>query len=151
MKTNLINTVGFNSLTNLYVMNKKILVTASILGLLAVVFGAFGAHALKELITVNAQQTFETGVRYQMYHAILLLFIGSTSHIKQKTKKMLLGVIVLGIVLFSGSIYGLATNLLTTFDFRTIGFVTPVGGLLLISAWGLLIANFLKIKPKNGV
>ncbi len=151
MKTNLINTVGFNSLTNLYVMNKKILVTASILGLLAVVFGAFGAHALKELITVNAQQTFETGVRYQMYHAILLLFIGSTSHIKQKTKKTLLGVIVLGIVLFSGSIYGLATNLLTTFDFRTIGFVTPIGGLLLISAWGLLIANFLKIKPKNGV
>lgn len=130
-------------------MNKKILITASILGLLAVVFGAFGAHALKELITVEAQQTFETGVRYQMYHAILLLFVGATTLIKQSTKKRLYYLIVLGIILFSGSIYGLATNLLTTFDFKTIGFVTPVGGLLLILAWGFLIVDFIKMTSKN--
>ncbi|MDO5970663.1 DUF423 domain-containing protein [Flavivirga aquimarina] len=130
-------------------MNKKILITASIFGLLAVILGAFGAHALKELITVESQQTFETGVRYQMYHAILLLFVGTTTYIQQKTKKVLYYLIVLGIILFSGSIYGLATNLLTTFNFKTVGFVTPIGGLLLILAWGVMIANFLKIESKN--
>ncbi|MDD7884552.1 DUF423 domain-containing protein [Flavivirga sp. 57AJ16] len=130
-------------------MNKKILITASIFGLLAVIFGAFGAHTLKELITVEAQQTFETGVRYQMYHAILLLFIGCTTYIQQKTKKTLYYLIVSGIILFSGSIYGLATDLLTTFNFKTIGFITPIGGLLLILAWGLLFVNFLKMESKN--
>lgn len=130
-------------------MNKKILITASVFGFLAVVFGAFGAHALKELITVEAQQTFETGVRYQMYHALLLLFVGINTHVKQNTKKILFYLIVLGIILFSGSIYGLATNLLTTFDFKTIGFITPIGGLFLILAWGVLIINFLKKESKN--
>ncbi|GAA3634100.1 DUF423 domain-containing protein [Flavivirga jejuensis] len=130
-------------------MNKKILITASIFGILAVILGAFGAHALKKIMTVEAQQTFETGVRYQMYHAILLLFIGSTTYIQQKKKKILYYLIVIGIILFSGSIYGLATNLLTTFNFKTIGFATPIGGLLLILAWGFLIMNFLKNEPKN--
>jgi len=60
-------------------MNKKILITASVFGLLSIAFGAFGAHSLKALISAEALQTFETGVRYQMYHALVLLFIGSTS------------------------------------------------------------------------
>ena len=147
--TNLINSIGFNSYNETHIMNKKILITASIFGVLAVVLGAFGAHALKEIITVEAQQTFETGVRYQMYHAILLLFVGSTTYIQQKIKKILYYLIVLGIILFSGSVYGLATNLLTTFDYKTIGFITPIGGLLLILAWGFLIMNFLKMASKN--
>ncbi len=147
--TNLINTIGFSGYNETHIMNKKILITASIFGLMAVVLGAFGAHALKELITVEAQQTFETGVRYQMYHAILLLFVGSTTYIQQKTKKVLYYLILLGIVLFSGSIYGLATNLLTTFDFKIIGFITPIGGLFLILAWGVMIVNFLKNQSKN--
>lgn len=130
-------------------MNKSILITASILGITGIVLGAFGAHALKELITLESQQTFETGVRYQMYHAILLLFIGGSNLITEKSKKMIYYFLVLGIVFFSGSIYGLATNVLTTFDFKSIGFVTPIGGLLLILAWGLLIVNFLKIPSKN--
>ncbi len=147
--TNLINTIDINGYYEIHIMNKKILITASIFGLLAVILGAFGAHALKELITVKAQQTFETGVRYQMYHAILLLFVGSTIRIQQKIKKALYYLIVLGIILFSGSIYGLATNLLTTFDFKTIGFITPIGGLLLILAWSIMIMDFLKIESKN--
>ena len=148
--TNLINTLGFNSYNETHIMNKKILITASIFGLLAVIIGAFGAHALKEIMTIEAQQTFETGVRYQMYHAILLLFVGSTTYVQQKVKKVLYYLIVFGIILFSGSIYGLATNLLTTFDFKTIGFITPIGGLLLILGWGFLIVNFLKMESKNG-
>ena len=130
-------------------MNKKILVTASLLGLTSVIFGAFGAHSLKELISIESQQAFETGVRYQMYHALLLLFIGNVSNVLVKDKKILFYFVLLGVILFSGSIYCLATNSLSSFDFKTIGFITPIGGLFLIIAWGLLVVNFLKNKPKN--
>ena len=130
-------------------MNKKILITGALLGLTSVVFGAFGAHGLKELISVEAQQTFETGVRYQMYHAILLLFVGSTSLVQPKPKKIIFYFVLIGWLFFSGSIYGLATNILTSFDFKTIAFITPIGGLLLILAWGILFVNFLKMKSKN--
>jgi len=129
-------------------MNKKILIAASILGLLSVVFGAFGAHGLKGLISAEAIQTFETGVRYQMYHAILLLFIGSTSMVQQKTKGRIFYLIIFGVLLFSGSIYGLSTNNLTGFDFKTIGFITPIGGLLLITSWMLLLISFVKMTSK---
>lgn len=127
-------------------MNKTILITATILGIISIILGAFGAHGLKQLISVEAQQTFETGVRYQMYHAIFLLFIGNTSHIRQKGKKIIYYVTLVGIILFSGSIYGLATNALTSFDFKIIGIITPVGGLFLIISWVLLFINFLKMK-----
>ncbi|MBE9490677.1 MAG: DUF423 domain-containing protein [Bacteroidetes bacterium] len=129
-------------------MNKKILIIASVLGLLSIAFGAFGAHGLKTLISSEALQTFETGIKYQMYHALMLLFVGSTAIIQQKTKKILCYLIVLGILLFSGSIYGLATNNLTNFDFKTIGFITPIGGLLLIISWLLLLINFIKMTSK---
>jgi len=127
-------------------MNKIILITASIFGMLAIILGAFASHGLKGLISVDLLQTFETGVRYQMYHAIVLLFIGITSLFNKKTKQLLFYLIVIGVLLFSGSIYGLATNELTSFNFKTIGFVTPIGGLLLILSWGVMLLKFLKIK-----
>ena len=129
-------------------MNKTILVTASLFGILSIVLGAFGAHGLKDLISTEAIQTFETGVQYQMYHAIVLLFIGNTSLIQQKTKKILLYLIIFGVLLFSGSIYSLATNTLTSFDFKTMGFITPFGGLLLIISWTLLLISFFNMKSK---
>ena len=70
-------------------MNKTILVIASLFGLLSIAFGAFGAHSLKALISVESLQTFETGIRYQMYHTLVLLFVGSTTLIQQKTKKII--------------------------------------------------------------
>lgn len=131
-------------------MNKKILVTASILGIISIILGAFGAHALKELISTDMQQTFETGVRYQMYHALFLFFVGSTSTISDKSKKYIYYLVVMGVVLFSGSIYGLATNNLTEgFDFKSIGFVTPVGGLCFILSWSLLLMSFIKINSNK--
>ena len=130
-------------------MNKTILITASLLGVLSIVLGAFGAHALKELIPYESQQTFETGGRYQMYHALLLLFIGSTHLIRQKTKKIIYYLIVIGLLLFSGSIYGLATNELSTFNFKSIGFITPIGGLSLILAWIFMFTDFLKVSSKK--
>lgn len=132
-------------------MNKTILITASILGLISIILGAFGAHGLKELISIDSQQTFETGVRYQMYHAILLLFVGGSSILKQKTKRIIYYLTVIGLLFFSGSIYGLATNSLSSFDFKIIGFITPIGGLLLILAWVFLFVNFLKMKAKNDI
>lgn len=129
-------------------MNKKILITGSLFGLLAIILGAFAAHGLEKSITKDAIETFQTGVRYQMYHAILLLFVGSTGLLTTKTKKWIYYSVVLGVLLFSGSIYGLSTNALTGFDFKMIGFVTPIGGLCLIISWIFMVVNFLKIKAE---
>ena len=89
-------------------MNKNILILGAVLGAMAIALGAFGAHGLEKLIDLEAQQTFETGVRYQMYHALFLLVIGSTSIITVKTKKVIFYLVFLGLILFSGSIYGLS-------------------------------------------
>lgn len=128
-------------------MNKLILVTASILGMLAILLGAFASHGLKSLISIELLQTFETGVRYQMYHAIVLLFIGTTSVLSTNTKQKLFYLIVIGVLFFSGSIYGLATNELSSaFDFKSIAFITPIGGLFLIMSWAIMAIQFLKLK-----
>lgn len=127
-------------------MRKKILITGAILGCLAVIFGAFGAHALKKTLTVDQISSFETGVRYQMYHALLLLLIGATAFISPKMQKLIYVFMLWGIVLFSGSIYLLATNDMTAFNFKVIGFITPIGGTLLIIGWIILIVNFFKLK-----
>ena len=113
--------------------------------MLAIILGAFGAHALKKVLSLEELSTFETGVKYQMYHALFLLFIGLTG-LAEKAKKTIYYLVVIGVIFFSGSIYLLATNNLTSFDFKVIGFITPIGGLLLISAWGVLLVNILKKK-----
>ncbi|MFC2148637.1 DUF423 domain-containing protein [Bacteroidota bacterium] len=116
-------------------MNKTIFCTGVFFGVLAVVLGAFGAHGLENLLSSDAIATFKTGVTYQMYHALLLLILGIVKSIPEEEKKLVYYFIVSGIVFFSFSIYLLATNNLTGFDFRTIGFITPIGGLLLILGW----------------
>ena len=119
-------------------MNRTIFITGVVLGTLGIVFGAFGAHGLEKLVATEAIQTFETGVKYQMYHALLLLVLGSIKNILPKQKKIIFVLITAGIILFSFSIYLLATNPLTDFDFKSIGFLTPIGGVLLIGGWMLL-------------
>jgi uncharacterized membrane protein YgdD (TMEM256/DUF423 family) len=116
-------------------MNRTIFTTGIVFGLLAVFLGAFAAHGLEKIVDGNAIESFETGVRYQMYHALFLLLLSSISEISDKAKKMIFYIIVAGVFLFSFSIYFLATNSLTGFDFKTIAFVTPIGGLLLILGW----------------
>ncbi len=127
-------------------MDRKIISTGAIFGMIAIILGAFGAHALKKVLSISELTTFETGVKYQMYHALFLLFIGMTNELSQKTKKSIYYLVVFGVLFFSGSIYLLATNNLTSFDFKTIGFITPLGGLLLILAWGVLLFNLTKKK-----
>jgi uncharacterized membrane protein YgdD (TMEM256/DUF423 family) len=90
--------------------------------------------------------TFETGVRYQMYHALFLLFIGTTNKISESVKKVIYLTTLSGIVLFSGSLYLLALNNFLPFNFKPFGFVTPIGGLLFLIAWFWLFVNFNKKK-----
>ncbi len=130
-------------------MDKKTISTAALLGMIAIILGAFGAHALKKALSIEQLNTFETGVRYQMYHALFLLFIGLIPVLNSKTKNIIYNLVLSGVILFSGSIYLLATNDLTAFDFKVIGFVTPIGGLLLIIAWGVLLYNITKKSVKN--
>lgn len=126
-------------------MDKKIISTASFFGMTAIILGAFGAHALKNRLTLEQIATFETGVKYQMYHALFLLFLGLNSHLQLKTKKHILVLTIIGIICFSGSIYLLATKAVTGLDFKVIGIITPIGGLFLIAAWTyLLVAVFKK-------
>ena len=129
-------------------MNKKILISASILGMLAVILGAFAAHGLENKVTEDAIETFQTGVRYQMYHALVLLFVAQTSYLRMNVKKVILYLVIAGVLLFSGSIYGLATNVLTSFDFKSIAFITPIGGLLLILSWIVMLIGFVKNKEE---
>ena len=127
-------------------MDKKIISTGAIFGMIAIILGAFGAHALKKVLSLEELSTFETGVKYQMYHALFLVLIGTLNELSQKAKKIIYNLVVFGVIFFSGSIYLLATNSLTTFDFKVIGFITPIGGLLLILAWSVLFFNFIKKK-----
>jgi len=122
-------------------MERKIISSASILGITAIILGAFGAHALKKELTEEALVTFETGVKYQMYHALFLLFLGTTALVSDVVKKKVFQLVVVGVVFFSGSIYVLATRTITGIDFRPLGIVTPIGGALLILGWTALLWN----------
>ena len=126
-------------------MNKSTLIVASVLGMLSVILGAYGAHGLEKIVDAEAVEIFNTGVQYQMYHALFLLFIG-VSGLNNKVKQVILYTTLIGIIFFSGSIYGLSTNTLTAFDFKSIGFITPIGGLLLIISWLILLINIVKTK-----
>ncbi|KQS46461.1 MAG: DUF423 domain-containing protein [Flavobacterium sp.] len=127
-------------------MDRKIIAAAAILGFVAIILGAFGAHALKKVLDVEQLVSFETGVRYQMYHALFLLFLGTTKLVSEKTKSTIYYLVISGVLFFSGSIYLLATRNITNVDFSVIGFITPIGGLLMIIAWALLFLNILKQK-----
>ena len=116
-------------------MSQRIVLTALILGALAIVLGAFGAHALKKVLHVEQLNSFEIGIRYQMYHALFLLFVAQTSYISEKQKMIVFLLALAGIVLFSGSIYLLATSTITNIKTKFLGPLTPIGGLLLISSW----------------
>lgn len=126
-------------------MHKRILSTAAIMAIVAIILGAFGAHKLKELLPIESLQAFETGVRYQMYHVFLLLFVGMFKPMTIRDKKVVYVLTLLGVLLFSGSIYLLSTSKITNVDFSSIGILTPIGGVLLIITWLYLLRTFLKL------
>jgi uncharacterized membrane protein YgdD (TMEM256/DUF423 family) len=116
------------------------------LGITAIILGAFGAHALKKQLSVEQLGSFETGVKYQMYHALFLLFLGINTFLNEKVKKTLFQLVIFGVFFFSGSIYLLTTKAITGVDFKFIGIVTPIGGVLLIMAWSVLFWNVWRAK-----
>ena len=119
-------------------MERKITSVAALLGMLAIILGAFGAHALKKELSVEQLNAFETGVKYQMYHALFLLFLGLNALLDEKAKTTVFQLVIFGVIFFSGSIYLLTTKAITGVDFKFIGILTPIGGALLIVAWSIL-------------
>lgn len=111
---------------------KNIIKLSAILGAAAVLIGAFGAHGLEDvLLEHNRVETFETGVRYQFYHVLALLFLAFLSESfdgKWLRRSALL--FVLGILIFSGSLYVLSLTNLTV-----LGAITPIGGLCFVFGW----------------
>jgi len=127
-------------------MERKITSVAALMGMTAIILGAFGAHALKKQLSVEQLGSFETGVKYQMYHALFLLFLGMNTFLNEKVKKTLFQLVIFGVFFFSGSIYLLTTKAITGVDFKFIGIVTPIGGALLIVAWSVLFWNVWRAK-----
>ena len=127
-------------------MNKNILLAGSILGLLTVVIGAFGAHALEVILKQNGRvETFETAVRYQGLHALALLILGCLSdRINMKLINYAAWSMVIGVLIFSGSLYVLSMTNITI-----LGAITPFGGLGMIIGWVLLIIGIYKYEPVN--
>ncbi|MEO8239727.1 MAG: DUF423 domain-containing protein [Flavobacterium sp.] len=130
-------------------MERKIILTGAFLGVLAIILGAFGAHALKAVLSAEQLTSFETGVRYQMYHAFFLFFVASRKELSLKALKVIYNLVLAGVLFFSGSIYLLTTKNVTSVDFKIIGFVTPIGGLLLIFAWIVLFVTIFKKNSQN--
>jgi len=126
---------------------KKILLLAAILGAITIAIGAFGAHGLKKIVAVASVSSFETGVRYQMYHVIALLFLGTTSKVQLHYLKWATHLFLAGIVLFSGSIYILALKEYMPFSIRFLGPITPLGGLSFILGWISIGMGVLKKVP----
>lgn len=116
-------------------MKKSFILAAAIFGALAVILGAFGAHALKAILTAEQLQTYEVGVRYHFYHVFALLLTAMLY--KEYSNKLLVWAgyfFIVGIVLFSGSLYALST----TPSLKILGPVTPLGGACFIAGWFLL-------------
>ncbi|MBA4745535.1 DUF423 domain-containing protein [Flagellimonas halotolerans] len=111
-------------------------------GFLAVIIGAFGAHALKKKLTPELLQSFETGVKYQMYHAIVLLVLGFNLSFDKPLDSWIVNCFIFGTLLFSFSIYALCLGAAKGNKPRFLGPVTPLGGLLLVVGWALLLYSF---------
>ncbi|MCP4597411.1 DUF423 domain-containing protein [Neptuniibacter sp.] len=113
---------------------KSLLLIAAVSGFLAVVLGAFGAHGLKSQLEPALYLVYQTGVEYQFYHTLALLFLVLTPQwVEEKPLRWAGVAFSLGILLFSGSLYLLAIT-----GIRSLGAITPIGGVAFLVGWGLL-------------
>ncbi|TAH04461.1 MAG: DUF423 domain-containing protein [Sphingobacteriales bacterium] len=126
-------------------MKKSIVIWASIFGLIAVILGAFGAHNLKKIVSPNILSIWQTGIQYQFYHTFALLFLSNLSNIKPKYINFSFYGFVLGIILFSGSLYLLALkDFLGAPWLKYLGPITPIGGLFFILGWLGILCGAIK-------
>ena len=117
-------------------------VVGALFGLLAVILGALAAHALKKKLEPDQLKSFETGVKYQMYHAILLLILSFNLDFNASLESYMVYCFVIGTFLFSFSIYALVLGKSKGINMKFLGPVTPIGGLLLTLGWVLLLYSF---------
>jgi uncharacterized membrane protein YgdD (TMEM256/DUF423 family) len=128
-------------------MDKQIIITASIFGMLAVIAGAFGAHALKAVLAAEQLQTWQTAVQYQFYHVFALLFLAVFAQQNGSYTNAAYYLFTFGIILFSGSLYLLSCRYALGWDWlKFFGPITPIGGLLFIGGWLMLLLAALKQK-----
>lgn len=122
------------------------LVFGAVYGMLSVILGAYGAHALKKILSVERLESFETGVRYQMYAAFFLLIVGYILKFETTSQKWISILMIVGTMLFSFSIYFLSLQDYLGANLKFLGPITPLGGLFMILSWGMLIFYFVKAK-----
>ncbi|HSP83734.1 MAG TPA: DUF423 domain-containing protein [Gillisia sp.] len=125
-------------------MKELVLTFGGVYGTLAVIFGSFGAHALKKILDENQLKSFETGVKYQMYHAFLLIIKGIAFPFLEISQVIMGWCLILGIFLFSFSIYGLTLSSAKGRKLKFLGPVTPLGGVFLVVGWFLFTINAVK-------
>lgn len=126
-------------------MSYKNFAYGAIGALLAVALGAFGAHGLKDALTEDMLEVYETGVRYHMYHALALMLIALLADRIGDTKlvKAAARLLIAGIILFSGSLYVLALS-----DLKILGAITPLGGVAFLAGWGCIAAAAMRARKK---
>ncbi|HMK17514.1 MAG TPA: DUF423 domain-containing protein [Chitinophagaceae bacterium] len=132
-------------------MHKKFITTGALLGAIAVALGAFGAHGLKKIVSAETVQTFQTGVQYQIYHALALLLTGLLyEKCYQKFARMSGVLFIIGIILFSGSLYLIAAGKAAeTTSLDKAGIITPFGGIAFIAGWLFLFLAAMKKDEKS--
>jgi len=127
-------------------MIKKISGLAALLAMLTVVIGAFGAHSLKEKLSPEVLQSFETGVRYMMYHVLAILLITNSGMLSDKSKLIISSLFIAGILFFSGSIFAISLDIVQA---KQIWFITPLGGLFFILGWLISAYSFYTSTDRN--
>lgn len=122
-------------------MQKLALISGAIMAFLAVAIGAFGAHGLQSILEANERvDTFETAVKYHMYHALALLLTGLLLQFYPgRLMENSVWLFIAGIFIFSGSLYTLSIT-----NIRILGAITPIGGLCFLIAWAMLVISFWK-------
>src|SRR6056297_1552908 len=113
-------------------------------GMTAIIFGAFGAHALKKIMSPEQLASFETGVKYQMYHALVLLILSFNMNLGTTLEKYMVYCFILGTFLFSFSIYGLCISGAKGRKWKFLGPITPMGGLFLVAGWAMLLYSLFR-------
>ncbi|GAB4377446.1 MAG: DUF423 domain-containing protein [Salibacteraceae bacterium] len=116
----------------------KAIASGAVLGLLGVALGAFGAHALKNMVGTDQVESFQTAVRYQLIHALVILITGVAPPGTFGNHKWILLMFLLGIIFFCGSIYLLVLDEVMGANLSFLGPVTPLGGILLMIGWALI-------------
>lgn len=127
-------------------MKQFTLIIAGFYGLITIILGALGSHAFKKILSVDKLASFEVGIRYQMYHAIVLLVLGLFLSFTTPLEKWSSLCMIIGTFLFSFTIYFLAFSEYWNINLKFLGPITPIGGVFLILGWILLIAYFVKHK-----